>query len=55
MIEFDEAYKIVLGAVEVLGKESVRLDSSSGRILAEDIVSDMPMPPFDKAAMDGYA
>ncbi len=55
MIEFNEAYKIVLGAVEVLGKESARLDSSFGRILAEDIVSDIPMPPFDKAAMDGYA
>jgi molybdopterin molybdotransferase len=55
MIEFDKAYKIVLGAVEVLGKENIKLNTSPGRILAEDIVSDMPMPPFDKAAVDGYA
>jgi molybdopterin molybdotransferase len=26
-----------------------------GRILAEDIIADMEMPPFDKAAVDGYA
>src|SRR5262249_21719090 len=26
-----------------------------GQILAEDIVSDLDMPPYDKAMMDGYA
>ena len=55
MIEFNKAHKIVLGSVEVLGNESVDLEGSLGRVLAEDIISDMPMPPFDKAAMDGYA
>jgi molybdopterin molybdotransferase len=28
---------------------------SMGRVLAEDIRSDMNMPPFDKTAVDGYA
>ena len=55
MIEFNEAYKIVLDAVRVLGTETASLNDSRGRVLAKDIVSDMPMPPFDKAAMDGYA
>jgi len=55
MIEFDEAYKIVIDAVGVLGKEIIMLENSPGRILAEDLISDMPMPPFDKAAVDGYA
>jgi molybdopterin molybdotransferase len=26
-----------------------------GRVLAEDVASDLDMPPFDKAMMDGYA
>src|SRR5947209_6237645 len=26
-----------------------------GRVLAEDVASDLDMPPFDKALMDGYA
>ena len=26
-----------------------------GLVLAEDIVSDLDMPPYDKALMDGYA
>ena len=28
---------------------------SPNRILAEDVKSDMDIPPFDKSAMDGYA
>ncbi len=55
MIEFNEAYKIVLGSVNVLGREIIDIHNTTGRVLAKDIVSDMPMPPFDKAAMDGYA
>lgn len=35
--------------------ERVDLEQADGRILAEDIVSDVDMPPFDKSAMDGYA
>src|SRR5207237_4499315 len=33
------------------------IDSSNslGRILAEDIVADTELPPFDRAQMDGYA
>lgn len=35
--------------------ESVALKDSLGRILQEDIMADMNMPPFNKSAMDGYA
>ena len=31
------------------------LDDALGRVLAEDVVSDTDLPPFDRAAMDGYA
>ena len=56
MILFEDAYKKV---TEVDGfqfkVETVELLSSNTRILAEDAISDVNMPPFDKAAMDGYA
>ncbi len=55
MIEFEEAYQIVTGSTAVLTTEKVSLDDSSGRVLAENIFSDMNMPPFNKSAMDGYA
>lgn len=56
MIPVDEALKIVLKNVSpTRDREKVDLLSASGRILAEDIVSDMDISPFDKSAMDGYA
>ncbi len=35
--------------------ESVYFLESDGRVLAEDIYSDLDLPPFDNSAMDGYA
>ncbi len=46
---------MVLESAPTLGSEPVELAGAVGRILAQDVVSDMDMPPFDKAAMDGYA
>ena len=31
------------------------LGEAAGLVLAEDIVSDVNSPPYDKALMDGYA
>lgn len=36
-------------------KERVPILKAFGRVLAEDIVAEMNVPPFDRAAMDGYA
>lgn len=36
-------------------KEKTGFIDSFGRILAEDVVSDTDMPPFDKTAVDGFA
>ncbi len=55
MITLEEALEIVLDSARPLASERVNLDEAFGRILAEDVVADMDMPPFDKAAMDGYA
>jgi molybdopterin molybdotransferase len=38
-----------------LPPEAVGLHEAAGRVLAEDIVADRAVPPFDRAAMDGYA
>jgi molybdopterin molybdotransferase len=55
MIKFEEALEIVLKHAGLLETETVDFTESLGRVLAEDVVSDMDMPPFDKSAMDGYA
>jgi molybdopterin molybdotransferase len=55
MISIDEAYRIVMKECRSTGAESVGFTVSSGRILAEDIISDVDMPPFNRAAVDGFA
>jgi molybdopterin molybdotransferase len=55
MILFEDALKTLLSRQFSIDNERVTLSDSLGRILAEDIFSDMDMPPFDKSAVDGYA
>jgi molybdopterin molybdotransferase len=55
MIEFEEAFKIVMESVFETDSETIPFNDSCGRILDEDIMSDMDMPPFKRSAVDGYA
>lgn len=55
MISFQNALDIILQSARPTGHESVDLMDSLNRVLAEDVFSDVNMPPFDKAAMDGFA
>jgi molybdopterin molybdotransferase len=55
MIVLEEAYKIVMDSVQLVETERINFTCSLDRVLAEDIFSDIDMPPFDKSAMDGYA
>ncbi len=55
MITIEEAYNIVLQKAYSLDTEHIRFTDTLGRILAEDVKSDIEMPPFNKSAMDGYA
>ncbi len=56
MITFEEALAIVQDAVFYeVNSENVNLDKSLNRVLAQDVLSDLNMPPFNKSAMDGYA
>lgn len=42
-------------ALPVAGVVSMDTVYAAGRILASDIASRLPLPPFDQSAMDGYA
>lgn len=55
MIPFDEALRLMMESASFQGAERVPLPDSLGRVLAEDVLSDVDMPPFDKSAMDGFA
>src|SRR5215472_12232902 len=55
MIPVTEALGIIAGQVTPLGTELVPLSSILGRVLAEEIIADSDLPPFDRSQMDGYA
>lgn len=52
----DEARAIVERAIIPIGRtERIRVQDANGRVLATDVASDTDVPPFSRAAMDGYA
>jgi molybdopterin molybdotransferase len=55
MIPISEAIKIVLQQASPLEVDSVGLSDALDRVLAEDIIADCDLPPFDRSQMDGYA
>jgi molybdopterin molybdotransferase len=56
LVKVAEAQAIVLEQTRPLPPEMTALTPAAlGLVLAEDIVSDLDMPPYDKAMMDGYA
>ena len=55
MISVEEALEKILGYIDVLGEEQKPILDSMGQVLAEDIYSDINVPPLDNSAMDGYA
>jgi len=56
LLSVAEAQEQVLQQARPLPPERAALEPALlGWILAEDVVSDLDMPPYDKAMMDGYA
>ncbi|MHC1600771.1 MAG: molybdenum cofactor synthesis domain-containing protein [Candidatus Nezhaarchaeales archaeon] len=55
LIRLDEALHRLARIKVPLHVEVVSLPQSLGKVLAEDIVSDIELPPFDKSSRDGYA
>lgn len=55
MLRIEDALQIILDNTPLLGEEDIALTDAIGRLLRCDAVSDLDLPPFDRARMDGYA
>jgi len=55
MIPVFEALKIIKRETRSLERETIDLENSIGRVLAEEIRADMDLPPFNRSQMDGFA
>jgi molybdenum cofactor synthesis domain-containing protein len=56
LIPRQKALKIILNSVKPIEKtDRIRLEESINRVLAQNIIAEKNIPPFDRAAMDGYA
>ncbi|MDH5782163.1 MAG: molybdopterin-binding protein [Candidatus Bathyarchaeota archaeon] len=57
LVSLDEAKQIIATnfSPKPVGKESVPLEHAYNRILAEDIVAPIDVPPFNRSTVDGYA
>ncbi len=55
MIQLDKAFETVINTAFLTSSEIISFSDSLNRILAEDIVSDTDLPPFNKSTVDGFA
>jgi molybdopterin molybdotransferase len=56
LLPLDDALARLLAAARPSGEaESVSTFDADGRVLAQDVVSDLQVPPQDNSSMDGYA
>ena len=55
MISVSEALQIVIAHCPTPTPEQIDLARAMGRYLAQDVVADSDLPPFDRSQMDGYA
>lgn len=55
-IALDEALTLILDSARPIDRvERVQIDDADGRVAAATIAAPADVPPFDRAAMDGYA
>ena len=56
LVSFEEAKRTINANIEPITRaEITNIDDSGGRVLTEDVLATLNIPPFDRAAMDGYA
>jgi molybdopterin molybdotransferase len=55
MLSIDDAINIILEQTPSLASTDLPLAEAVGSILRQDALSDLDLPPFDRARMDGYA
>ena len=55
-ISLEQARAVINGALRPIERiERVPLQDTHGRVLAQDVIATADVPPFSRAAMDGYA
>jgi molybdopterin molybdotransferase len=52
IIPLEKAYNIVMASAFQTGTEVVAFTDSLGRVLAEDIISDIDLPSFNRSTVD---
>jgi len=55
MLSVEQALEKILSHVDILDTEESPLLDCLGQVLAEDVYSNIDIPPLDNSAMDGYA
>lgn len=55
LLPYSKALERMLSNSLELGVEKTDLENAIGRVLSDDVSSPIDSPPFDRAAMDGYA
>lgn len=55
MLTVSEAQQRILSHFEPVEVQTLSLDQTAGRVLAEDIYATIDLPPFDNSSMDGFA
>ncbi|WP_137906164.1 molybdopterin molybdotransferase MoeA [Chryseobacterium sp. 2VB] len=55
MISVQQAEEIILSQIKDFGTEEIFYENALGRILAENILADRDLPPFDRSTVDGIA
>ncbi|MBB6330112.1 molybdopterin molybdotransferase [Chryseobacterium sediminis] len=55
MISVQQAEEILLSQIKDFGTEEIFYENALGRILAENILADCDLPPFDRSTVDGIA
>jgi molybdopterin molybdotransferase len=54
-VTVEQALAAALEGVQPMESEPVPVTACAGRVLAEDVISEVAVPPFRRATMDGYA
>jgi len=56
LVSYEEALKRIHKSIKPINRtESVPIEKALDRVLAQEIMANMSVPPFNRAAMDGYA
>ncbi len=55
LLPIPDAIDLIFKNLSSLKVEKIKVEDALHRVIAEDIVSEIEMPPFDKSAVDGYA